>query len=224
MFKINESSKKGLYGKLATVMKAIKRIPKDGYNSFHKYHYTTEATLSEHIRDILVDNGIAFFSSVEEQERNGEFTKVKMRFIIADIETGETLESVYWGEGQDKGDKGLYKAYTGATKYFLMKTFLIPTGDDPEADDEQPKTKTTSTQTTQKKNSPKAEQPNWSGFWNTCKKSLKLSEEQVREMASEYFGQEVDSLKDMISTKAEQLKFYEFLVNKVTSKEVTLDE
>ena len=38
------------------------------------------------------------------------------------------------GAGDDGADKGLYKAYTGAVKYFLMKTFLIPTGDDPEAD------------------------------------------------------------------------------------------
>jgi hypothetical protein len=40
------------------------------------------------------------------------------------------------GEGQDAGDKGPYKAMTGAQKYALMKTFMIPTGDDPEADED----------------------------------------------------------------------------------------
>ena len=39
------------------------------------------------------------------------------------------------GSGDDPADKGLYSAYTGAVKYFLMKAFLIPTGDDPEADE-----------------------------------------------------------------------------------------
>ena len=32
------------------------------------------------------------------------------------------------------GDKGLYKAITGANKYFLFKLFQIETGDDPERD------------------------------------------------------------------------------------------
>jgi hypothetical protein len=46
--------------------------------------------------------------------------------------TGETLDYPWMGWGVDPGDKGGYKAITGAEKYFLMKTFLIPTGDDPE--------------------------------------------------------------------------------------------
>ncbi|WP_066639212.1 ERF family protein [Desulfolucanica intricata] len=129
---------KAIYAKLAKVMSMVERVPKNGYNKYHNYSYTTETDLSESIRPILIECGLAFFSSVEEQERNGEFTKVKMKFVLADNESGEILESYYYGEGQDKGDKGLYKAYTGATKYFLMKTFLIPTGDDPEQDAENP--------------------------------------------------------------------------------------
>ncbi|UKL29980.1 ERF family protein [Bacillus phage PK1] len=123
-----------IYKKIGKVMSAVVRVPKNGYNSFHKYNYTTESDLTESIRPILQEAGLAFFSNVLEQEREGEFTKVKMEFTLADMDSGEVLKSTYWGEGQDKGDKGLYKAYTGATKYFLMKTFLIPTGDDPEAD------------------------------------------------------------------------------------------
>lgn len=125
---------KNIYKKIGEVMSKVSRVPKNGYNSFHKYNYATESDLTESIRPILQESGLAFFSNVLEQDRDGEFTKVKMEFTLADIETGEILTSTYWGEGQDKGDKGLYKAYTGATKYFLMKTFLIPTGDDPEAD------------------------------------------------------------------------------------------
>lgn len=125
---------KSIFTKIAKVMSEVSRVPKNGYNSFHKYNYATESDLTESIRSLLFDAKLAFFSSVLEQDRNGEFTKVKMEFTLADTETGETIKSVYWGEGQDKGDKGLYKAYTGATKYFLMKTFLIPTGDDPEGD------------------------------------------------------------------------------------------
>jgi hypothetical protein len=44
------------------------------------------------------------------------------------------------GQGGDKnkngvGDKGLYKAITGANKYLLFKLFQIETGDDPETYD-----------------------------------------------------------------------------------------
>ena len=123
-----------IYKKISQVMAQVNRVPKNGYNSFHKYNYATESDLTESIRPILIECGLAFFTTVLEQNREGEFTKVKMEFTLVDIDTGEMLKSTYWGEGQDKGDKGLYKAYTGATKYFLMKTFLIPTGDDPEAD------------------------------------------------------------------------------------------
>jgi hypothetical protein len=133
---MSEINKKAfLYQKIAKVMSNVSRVPKNGYNSFHKYHYATESDLTESIRPMILEAGLVFFSNVLEQERNGEFTKAKMEFTLADIETGESITSTYWGEGQDKGDKGLYKAFTGATKYFLMKTFLIPTGDDSEQDD-----------------------------------------------------------------------------------------
>lgn len=125
---------KSIYSKISKVMSQVNRVPKNGFNKFHKYAYATESDLTESIRPILIEARLAFFSTVLEQTREGEFTKVKMEFTLVDLDTGETLKSTYWGEGQDKGDKGLYKAYTGATKYFLMKTFLIPTGDDPEGD------------------------------------------------------------------------------------------
>jgi hypothetical protein len=51
-----------------------------------------------------------------------------------DSESGERHDCEWAGQGDDGADKGVYKAYTGALKYFLMKTFLIPTGDDPEGD------------------------------------------------------------------------------------------
>src|SRR5699024_1473369 len=59
---------------------------------------------------------------------------VKMKFTFIDGETGEEISIHSIGEGQDAGDKAVYKAITGATKYALMKVFMIPTGDDPEQD------------------------------------------------------------------------------------------
>jgi hypothetical protein len=56
---------------------------------------------------------------------------VKVRYTFLDTASGESWESVWWGEGYDGNDKAIYKAYTGALKYCLMMVFMIPTGDDP---------------------------------------------------------------------------------------------
>lgn len=122
--------------KMAKVMTEVGRVAKNGRNDFHRYSYATEADIVEEIRGSLSANCIVFFPSVKQVLREGELTHVEMEFRFIDGETGETLESTFWGCGQDKADKGLYKAYTGANKYVLLKTFLIPTGDedDPEHD------------------------------------------------------------------------------------------
>lgn len=142
--------KASLYRKIAKVTKEVGRVPKNGRNDFHKYNYATESDITDALRDLLADNGLAFLPpSVAEYETQGELTKVKMLFGLADCETGEVYEFTVWGEGQDKGDKGGYKAYTGAVKYALMKTFLVATGDDPEADTAQPRKQAARQQPTQ---------------------------------------------------------------------------
>ncbi len=57
--------------------------------------------------------------------------------MLLDVDSGESHVSTAYGQGQDKGDKGVYKAATGAEKYFLLKTFLIATGDDAEKESPQ---------------------------------------------------------------------------------------
>ena len=59
---------------------------------------------------------------------------VDMEFKFIDGDSGEELTLNMSGEGQDVGDKAIYKAISGAQKYALMKAFMIPTGDDPEYD------------------------------------------------------------------------------------------
>lgn len=135
-----------LYRKIADVTAEIGRIPKNGRNSFHNYTYATESDITDALRDLLKTHGLAFLPpSVLEWQRDetvdnpklGPRTRVLMQFELACCDTGEVYTAQLWGEGQDNSDKGFYKAYTGAVKYFLMKTFLIATGDDPERDDHQ---------------------------------------------------------------------------------------
>jgi len=132
-----------LYGKIAAVAAAVSRIPKNGHNNFHNYSYATESDITDGLRELLNANGLAFLPpSVLSWERDeiadnpkiGPRTRVQVQFALGCADTGETYTTILWGEANDNADKGFYKAYTGAVKYYLMKTFLIATGDDPEQD------------------------------------------------------------------------------------------
>ena len=61
-------------------------------------------------------------------------TRLPLRITITNADNPEEKTSIIWvGEGADTGDKGVYKSYTGALKFFYMKWFMVATGDDPEA-------------------------------------------------------------------------------------------
>jgi hypothetical protein len=133
-----------LASKLARVLSDVHRVPKNGRNDFHKYDYVTESDLVDHIRDKLAEHGVAIFPSVREHDviemedqrkRTVYLTTVTLEISLVDGESGDTMTTTWIGQGLDQSDKGYYKAYTGAMKYFLMKTFMISTGDDPEQDD-----------------------------------------------------------------------------------------
>lgn len=165
---MSEIKQGNLARKLALVLREVGKVPKSGHNAFHKYDYVTENDLVYAVRDKLSAAGIFVFTSIESQEievfqdeqskKQSVLTKVQTRHTFVDGETGEQFSVLSQGQGADTGDKGGYKAATGAMKYFLYKCFMIPTGDDPEAD---PKTdergaagigsRTTSSKSTQTK-------------------------------------------------------------------------
>lgn len=136
-------SERKLVKKLAEVMKEVQYIQKRGFNNFHKYSYATEADVNDHVRESLAKRNVIMIPNVkthsyrEHTNNSGKkeyIVTVEVEFTFHDGDTGETMTFTTFGEGQDAGDKGTYKAITGAQKYALMKAFMIPTGDDPEAD------------------------------------------------------------------------------------------
>lgn len=136
---------RSLVKKLCKVMSEIKHVPKRGRNEFHRYDYVLEADLADAVREKLAAVNVFLFSSVDELStaerttaRGGTttITTVKMTFTFVDGDTGENMAFTYYGQGEDQMDKGAYKAFTGCTKYALMKSFLVPTGDDPENDEQ----------------------------------------------------------------------------------------
>ena len=131
-----------LHEKKSKVVANIGRIQKTGHNTYDKYKYATESDIKEGITALLSENQLSL--DVHPQEYKKEIVPtasggkqylftVDMQFLLTDITTGyfEVYESK--GEGTDRGDKALYKAYTGCMKYFFINNFQISSGDDPES-------------------------------------------------------------------------------------------
>lgn len=130
--------KKNIYQKLHAIQKEVKKMEKDGVNEFHKYNYLSETQVTELFKGLLEKHGVMFIygSTIDSTESVGTsmLTNVTVHYEFVDVDTQESVIGSAAGQGTDKGDKGVYKAITGAIKYIFMKTFLIPTGDDPEKD------------------------------------------------------------------------------------------
>lgn len=135
-------SKASLFNKISKIVSEVEKVEKTGYNSFQKYKYIMEKDLLDVVRKSIVKHGVVIFSSIDEctvSEFNDQLiTTVRMKHTFADTETGETHDTFTYGQGADKLDKGVYKAITGANKYFLLKNFLLSGEDDPENDKRQP--------------------------------------------------------------------------------------
>lgn len=117
------------------------KVQKTGYNSFSKYHYVTESDINEAVLPALIKQGLLLTTSVESvvetpstSDQKNRFASIVLVHKIIDTDSGEVLEFKSVGTGADTLDKAVYKAYTGACKYFLMKTLMLSGDDDPEND------------------------------------------------------------------------------------------
>lgn len=127
--------------KILAVMESVQNIEKDGRNAHFDYKYVSDEAIVTKLRVelikqklIVVPNGKSCTVTIGKDKSGGDqfLTQLEVQYQLLDTDSGESLTATAYGQGQDKGDKGVYKAATGAEKYFLLKTFLIPTGDDPE--------------------------------------------------------------------------------------------
>ncbi len=134
---------KNIAAKLVRVMSECGYVQKQGKNDFHKYNYAKAEDVLEKVNPSLVAHGIAVISrpklielrDVTTAKGNVEhLATVETTLTLIDSESGETLETVGLGGGQDAGDKAVMKAQTAAIKYAWMTALQMATGDDPEAD------------------------------------------------------------------------------------------
>lgn len=137
------SEKQEIYKALTAAQSKIQAAGKSGENTYDKYKYAMLQDYCVAIHEPMTANGLAFSVSVDDVIEMADRTttggktehvvRVKLRGILSHS-SGETLEFTGYGEGQDRADKGLYKAITGGKKYLIANIFNVPTVDDPETD------------------------------------------------------------------------------------------
>ena len=130
--------------KLAEAGKMCRHMPKDGYNSYQKYKYTTAAGVLGKVNEAFSEQGLYVSTSFEMldlrdvQSQKGNTEKhavVKVTITIKDVDDPEGVvifEGI--GSGQDAGDKSIMKANTAALKYAYIGGLNIAMSDDPEQD------------------------------------------------------------------------------------------
>lgn len=140
---MEQTSKLKLYSALAKCQAECGAAAKSGHNKFDGYKYAMLEDYCEVIREPMAKNGLAISIEVGAVERLPERTTAAgkkeqaVQVMIQGTLTHESGESAVYqcfGEGQDRSDKAIYKAITGAKKYLLSNVFNVPTSDDPEKD------------------------------------------------------------------------------------------
>ena len=124
-------------------MQEVGYVQKDKRNEFHKYRYAGEESLLMVLRPALVKHGLVLIPSLEGEpyiDDNGN-THLVVSYTLTHVSGEVWPEKIRVpGSGNDRakngnvGDKGTYKALTGANKYLLFKLFQMATGDDPEVE------------------------------------------------------------------------------------------
>lgn len=136
-----------IYKKLLEVSKSIGKVEKHGKNTFNNYTYATELDVVNVVSEVLKQNELVHFVSYSEcnvtsEQRDKAYqnrANVKATLTVVDAESGDKIETHAYGYAEDKnGDKALFKAQTGASKYAYLKTFGLCSGEDPEKDDQKP--------------------------------------------------------------------------------------
>lgn len=133
---MSEAIPKGLAEKLRNARNAAQPVEKNG-RADEGFEFVRAVDITEEARRLLKGRGIVVIPSVESVEqkmgKSGVLVHASLTFEIVLVSTGESITKRWIGSGFDyPGDKALYKAITGGTKYFYANLLGIPFGVDPE--------------------------------------------------------------------------------------------
>lgn len=140
MSEIAINNKSTLYQKILAVQKVLEPLDKTGWNDFQKYNYSTAGDVLLPVQRVCNEHGLIVMADCVDSKVEPGRASVTVRLTVADSETGESLSVTAPGYAEDfsykdnrpNGDKAVYKAITGATKYAVRSFFCLPSEDDPE--------------------------------------------------------------------------------------------
>ena len=140
MNEIVTNPKNELYKKILAVQKVLEPLEKTGWNDFQKYNYSTAGDVLLPVQRACNEQGLIVIADCIESKIEPGRASVVVRLSVVDTETGESLSVTAPGYSEDfsykdnrpNGDKAVYKAITGATKYAVRSCFCLPSDDDPE--------------------------------------------------------------------------------------------
>ena len=150
----------GIGSKLLRVMETCRHIPKDGYNKYQDYRYTTVACLNAKVNAALVEQGLYTQSKVTllnsrdvttAKGNQEKYVEVQIEITITDSEDEGSVTFSAIGSGQDAGDKAAAKAQSMAMKYAYITGLCIAMANEPE---ENSNTEAYPKETPRKNNSP----------------------------------------------------------------------
>ena len=141
--------KLNLRQKLIKIYEELDHVDKSGENTKQHYFFVKAADVMRPIRAMLAKYGIyaeTNFTSLGTYDiktnsgGNMHTASVKATIVLFDADSDETKTISGLGDGADGGEKGIYKAQTGALKNALRNGTLLPdegdpNGGDPEADE-----------------------------------------------------------------------------------------
>lgn len=137
-----------LAAKLAKIGKEIGAVDKSGRNNEQKYNYIEYGVVAGRIRELFDKYGVIILPAVQDYSvdeitskygNKGYHYVLKMNFRIYNADDMDDFVETGWtGESADFGDKGINKAETSGTKYFLMRLFNISEKGEEEADEKSP--------------------------------------------------------------------------------------
>jgi len=130
-----QEKKLTFHEKLLQIQKEAKVKP-SGENTHHGYKYTTIEDVVNATKPLFTKYNLLILPKSSEETKDGNRHTVKMTWEIKDLDSNDTAEFTFTGQGDDKQGSavGLPIAYTMARKEFLIMVTQLATGEDAEAD------------------------------------------------------------------------------------------
>jgi len=143
-----EQKPMSLAAKLAAIGKEVGAVDKSGRNTQQNYSYIEYGVVAGRIRELFDKYHVIIIPNVESVQTDEVTNKyggkgyhyvLSMTFTLLNGDDPEEREVASWaGEATDFGDKGINKAETAGTKYFLMRLFNISEKGEEDADKHTP--------------------------------------------------------------------------------------